>query len=190
MLFSLLLRSYWHLMRLHGVNPEDFLAEAQGGELKGIPSDAEDRLVIRVDIVLTAVTLFLPLRVQVGWIIPFTALVVFLAAASLGALEGSNSISNGSHLFLLCFICLLGDRQQEQQVREKGKTQNIVASQKDLLRTQEQAMVTILSRFCDCLIQLRADLTIENEDGRLAATLLLSRDHCLPSLAQGQNQEL
>ena len=70
---------------------------------------------------------------------------------------------------LLCFFCYYGARRQEHQVRAKWKAQSTVENQKDLLQTQEQAMITILNRFCDRLIQLGPDLVILAEDGRLAA---------------------
>ena len=48
-------------------------------------------------------------------------------------------------------------------------------------------MIVIMNRFCDCLIQLSADLTTLDEGGRLAASLLHGGSHNLRGQAFGDH---
>ena len=157
----------WHVATLWNRDP----AYVWGEDVRG--TELLNCLVL--DACLTAMSLFLPIRSCILWVVFVSALLPFVVIVHVNGsafpTDAGNSIFTLSGLALLAF---LGARRAEQSLREKWKAQRQVAQQQEELDLRYTAVSRILDRFCDCVVLLGPppDFQILEPNPRLAALLL------------------
>jgi len=130
-----------------------------------------------VDMVITAAHLSLPIRSCRVWVVDVAVLLEYFVVTLYAARSGHYILAPGDCLQLFGLMAILagfafaGGRRNEKHVRSDWKARGTVVKQQHQLDQQHSAMARILSRLCDSLVHLGADLTIVEPCPSLGALL-------------------
>merc|ERR1719464_2096615 len=103
-----------------------------------VPFDPETRLTLRIDVVLTAVALYVPIRSCLLWVLPAWALALYVASSRIGTPGDRSPLGNLINLTMLCIFSYSGAYRQERQRRERWLAVRCVQQQEtELIESSE-----------------------------------------------------
>ena len=148
---------FWYVPLLYGLNPEGFwgVSDVRDSEMRGCITSIMQ---------ITAICMFMPIRVHVIWVVAAGSWVSYACFNMfMPSPFPDSSLANVGKFLILAVIACWSHYQQEKQIREKW------VAQQDVLKSQGN--MALLRGTHDIIIKLRQNLTITDSSAREASFL-------------------
>jgi len=157
--------NWWQASKLFGKNPDHLFPEGTG-------ISSEDVLLLQMAFY-GQLTLLGPISFRFAWIPPTTSGTAWAIIRWYLYARGEPLPSFQFGYFLaVCASGLFASFRLEALHREKWLAKYHVKVQEGRLQTQHQGVCRILTRFCDCLVQVGSDFTIIEPNEKFAALMM------------------
>lgn len=134
------------------------------------PRSTHPYVLLTIDCIMTAASLFLPLRASVAWVL-HVSLVISVSALHLAVKPGASAGAMPLFMGSLGFFAFVGQWQNEQRARQQWgdlrDSEDIVQEQKNELSVTSElmsGMEKIAESLCTVFLKLGADIQILGED--------------------------
>lgn len=156
-------QSAWYSARMMGVSPEEVWDSKM--------DQSEVTTLVQKGLVLIGTAVFLPIRACVMWVIPFSAVLIYLLVVNLvGSADPTVMPWNVLRLCLTALLCFIASCRNECYMRERWMLQHRLMEREADVRESSAlagAYQLVTGALCDVVMQLSHDLTFQAADSSL-----------------------